>query len=139
MQLKILLVENYLPLTRVLRSALEDEGHRVELVFELDKADSRAQSREHDVILLDLIRGQQSGLALLTAWRTNKLRTPVLVLRGPDLPREWERGRRPDNDTSIAVPFEFDELLARLTRLVQLAGHDSLDRPVLTRVLGAQS
>lgn len=109
--MKLLLVEHYRPLTRALRTALEEEGHAVEVTCDLRRADDRAAAGEHDVILLDLVREQPDAVALLHRWRQVGLRTPILVLNGPDV---RAGGPCQEADACLTLPFDFDALLAHL-------------------------
>jgi DNA-binding response OmpR family regulator len=124
--MNLLLIEDHKPLTRALRQALEEEGHMVQVVADADQV-SRTLcvadvNTEYDVIILDLVRRHGDGRALLARWRRAGLKTPVLALIAP-----VAYGQNPDllhaaaNDY-LTLPFEIDELLARLLRAFAHAG-----------------
>ncbi len=92
---KILLVEDYDSIRDVYLFALREEG------FETDTARSGAQAlelvlaKEYDLICLDMVMMEFSGLEFLAAWRAKQPRstTRVIVLSNIDSPKIVERAK----------------------------------------------
>jgi DNA-binding response OmpR family regulator len=126
---RVLLVEDHKPLVRSLRRGLEEEGFAVDVAYDGEEGDFKAQSAEYDAIILDLMLPKEDGLSLLQRWRRKGMQTHVLVLTARGSLEDKVRGLDLGADDYLAKPFELGELLARLRALVR-RGHQVKD-PVL--------
>jgi two-component system, OmpR family, response regulator len=63
--MRVLLVEDYKPLVRLLRLGLEEEGFAVDVASDGAEGDFKAHIAEYDVIILDIILPKVTGLQLL--------------------------------------------------------------------------
>lgn len=113
---RVLLVEDHGLLARALRQGLQEEGFLVEVVT-LAAAGLRERVDGCDVVILDLLRDRESVLDLLRCWRGNGPRPRVLALTEPGSPAA-------EADASLAVPFAFADLLARLRSLTEPGSPD---------------
>jgi DNA-binding response OmpR family regulator len=114
----LLLIEDHNLLTRALRQALEEEGHTVKVVRDAGIPDPRVRAAEYDAIILDLVRCREDGLALLGRWRRAGLKTPILAMIAPGETGEDADLLNPQADDYLTMPFEIDELMARLEGVV---------------------
>lgn len=88
-----------------------------------------AESNEYDVVLLDLMLPQMSGLELLRRIRRTGQHTPVLIMTARDEKESIVALLNAGADDYLAKPFDLGELLARTKALIRRAkGHSS---PVL--------
>jgi DNA-binding response OmpR family regulator len=126
---RVLLVEDHKPLVRSLRRGLEEEGFAVDVAYDGEEGDFKAQSAEYDAIILDLMLPKEDGLSLLQRWRRKGMQTHVLVLTARGSLEDKVRGLDIGADDYLAKPFELGELLARLRALVR-RGHQVKD-PIL--------
>jgi DNA-binding response OmpR family regulator len=116
--MQLLLIEDHNLLTRALRHVFEEEGHTVKVVRDAGTPDSKVRTAEYDVIILDLVRCKEDGLALLGRWRRAGLKTPVLALIAPGETVADADLLNPQVDDYLTMPFEIDELMARLGGVV---------------------
>jgi DNA-binding response OmpR family regulator len=126
---RVLLVEDYKPLVRALRQGLEEEGFAVDVAYDGEEGDFKANSAEYDAIILDLMLPKEDGLSLLQRWRRKGKQTHVLVLTARGSLEDRVRGLDIGADDYLTKPFELEELLARLRALIR-RGHQAKD-PVL--------
>jgi DNA-binding response OmpR family regulator len=126
---RVLLVEDHKPLVRSLRRGLEEEGFAVDVAYDGEEGDFKAQSAEYDAIILDLMLPKEDGLSLLQRWRRKGMQTHVLVLTARGSLEDKVRGLDFGADDYLSKPFELGELLARLRALVR-RGHQVKD-PIL--------
>lgn len=121
---RVLMVEDDAFMSALLVFMLERQGMVVTPLF--DGADAMARISgpcEHDVVLLDLLLPRHGGLDVLTRLRENEgwRQVPVLVLsaldKGEDIARAFALGA----DDFLTKPFNPDELLARLGRLLRVS------------------
>jgi two-component system response regulator MprA len=73
-----------------------------------------AKSYEFDVIILDIMLPKLSGYELAKRLRSEKVKTPILMLTAKDSVPDIVRGLDLGADDYMTKPFSFDELVARL-------------------------
>jgi len=127
--MRILLVEDQLPLVRALRQGLEEEGYAVDTATDGEEADAKARTTAYDVILLDIMLPKVDGLTLLKRWRASNITSHVLLLTARGQTNDKVTGLDTGADDYLAKPFELDELLARIRALIR-RGHQKKD-PIL--------
>ena len=130
---KLLLIDDDLRLTDMVRGYLRNNG------FEVDTAGSLAAGREqlkhaqHDALLLDLMLPDGDGLdftrELRSQARTRRL--PLLMLTARGEPMDRIVGLEIGADDYLPKPFEPRELLARVKALLRRATPDAADDDVL--------
>jgi DNA-binding response OmpR family regulator len=126
---RVLLIEDHRPLVRALKQGLEEEGFAVDVAYDGEEGDYKAQGASYDVIILDLMLPKEDGLSLLQRWRRNGMSTHVLVLTARSGIDDKVKGLNLGADDYLTKPFELEELLARLRALVR-RGHQIKD-PVI--------
>jgi DNA-binding response OmpR family regulator len=127
--MRVLVVEDYKPIARVLRQGLEEEGFAVDVAADGPEGDFKARSAEYDVIILDVMLPGADGLSLLQRWRRDGLRAHVLVLTARSGLDDKVRGLDQGADDYLTKPFDLEELMARVRALIR-RGHQVKD-PVL--------
>jgi DNA-binding response OmpR family regulator len=78
-----------------------------------------AQAQVFDLILLDWMLPQRSGLEILVALRQTGSRVPVLMLTARDAVSDRVTGLEQGADDYLAKPFAFAELVARCRSLLR--------------------
>jgi DNA-binding response OmpR family regulator len=115
---RVLVVEDQKSLLRNLVRGLEEEGYEVAAATSVDEALDLAAVRP-DVVVLDLMLPDGSGLDLLRRLRGEGFRQPILVLTARDSIEDRVEGLDAGADDYLVKPFAFDELLARLRALLR--------------------
>src|SRR5712692_10332911 len=115
----MLLIEDHRPLVRALKQGLEEEGFAVDVAYDGEEGNYKAQSEDYDVIILDLMLPKEDGLSLLQRWRRAGMSTHVLVLTAKNSIDDKVRGLDLGADDYLTKPFQLEELLARLRALVR--------------------
>ena len=114
---RILLVEDDSGIGGMLERGLAASGYRVEWVRKLADAVGKARQIEHDLIVLDRNLPDGDGADLCAALRRYGHPAPVLMLTARDALEDKLKGFDAGADDYLTKPFEFDELLARLSVL----------------------
>lgn len=122
MAMNLLLVEDDVLLGKSVRRGLSDAGHECHWVTEGEEAICRASTERYDVIVLDLMLPDVSGLEVLRRLRARGNETPVLVLTALGSVDERVSGLQAGADDYLVKPFAFAELAARLEALARRAG-----------------
>ena len=109
----ILLVEDEEKLARMVEMELKYEGYTVEKAFDGRKGLERALSGEFDLILLDIMLPQLSGMEVLRRLRKES-QVPVIMLTARDSVMDKVSGLDSGADDYVTKPFAIEELLARI-------------------------
>jgi DNA-binding response OmpR family regulator len=116
---RILLVEDSERLQRSLSAGLRKCGYAVDVAGDGRQGLWNAESRNYDVIVLDLMLPEVDGLTVLRTLRSRQNNAPVLILTAKDTIEDRVRGLRSGADDYLIKPFAFDELLARIEALTR--------------------
>jgi len=109
----ILLVEDEEKLARMVELELRYEGYEVEKAFDGRTGLERALSGSFDLVLLDIMLPQLSGMEVLRRLRRESA-MPVIMLTARDTVVDKVSGLDMGADDYISKPFAIEELLARI-------------------------
>lgn len=112
--MRILLVEDDLPLAKALQQSLQSEGFVVNHVNQGKLALSALSTPDQDMIILDLGLPDMDGLEVLKLLRNQKSSLPVIILTARDSIENKVKGLDYGADDYLVKPFEIQELMARL-------------------------
>jgi two-component system OmpR family response regulator len=116
--MRILLVEDELRLATLLRRAITEEGHVVDVAGSGEDAlDLLDDLHPFDAIVLDIMLPGIDGLTVCRRLRRRQLRTPILLLTARDSVPDRVAGLDAGADDYLIKPFALSELLARLRAL----------------------
>ena len=110
----ILIVEDEEKILRLLELELEYEGYEVGKAADGLKAFELFQSKEWDLILLDIMLPGISGIELLRRIRSQNAYTPVILLTAKSSVEDKVSGLDLGANDYITKPFQIEELLARI-------------------------
>lgn len=116
---KILIVEDDLSLSAMVRDWLTLQKDIVETVEDGQDALQMLKSFEYDMIILDLELPGMNGLSILKEFRSGGGTTPVLILTGKGAISDKEAGLDAGADDYLTKPFNARELSARIRALLR--------------------
>jgi len=117
--MRILLIEDYLPLQKSLAKGLREADFAVDVSGDGQEGLWYAMSNDYDVIILDLMLPKLDGLSVLKQLRAKNKDNHVLILTAKDTIDDRIKGLDLGADDYLVKPFAFEELLARLRALVR--------------------
>ena len=123
--MKLLLVEDDIPLGDSLRRVLAGQGNAVVWLRTAVDAGRRLHLERFEMVLLDIVLPDGSGLRLLHDLRARGDDTPVLMLTARDTVSDRVAGLDGGADDYLPKPFAMDELLSRI-RVLQRRGRGQL-------------
>jgi two-component system OmpR family response regulator len=128
--MRLLLVEDHVPLADELTSSLGRQGYAVDWLADGRDALHQGASEPYDLIILDLGLPGKPGLEVLQEWRAGGLATPVLVLTARGSWAERIDGLKAGADDYLTKPFHPEELALRIQALLRRA-HGLANQPRL--------
>jgi len=118
---KILVVEDEADLAKLVRNWLEREKHLVEVTDNGADALTHLQVNKFDVVILDLMLPELSGMEVCRRYRQTKGKTPILMLTAKNSVEDKEAGLDAGADDYLTKPFNMKELAARVRALIRRA------------------
>ncbi|WP_145305542.1 response regulator transcription factor [Gimesia fumaroli] len=115
---QILIVEDQTNLLRSIMRTLSESGFEPEAAETLGAATQKMSSRI-DLVVLDLMLPDGSGLEWLKQLRATGNKIPVLILTARDSIEDRVSGLDMGADDYLVKPFALDELLARIRALLR--------------------
>ena len=128
---RILLVEDEEKLARMVELELKYEGYAVEKAFDGRRGLERALSGEFDLVLLDIMLPQLSGMEVLRRLRRES-QVPVIMLTARDSVMDKVSGLDSGADDYVTKPFAIEELLARIRAALRSQGGQETAGTVLS-------
>jgi DNA-binding response OmpR family regulator len=119
--MRILVIEDVERIRAFLARGLASEGFAVDEAADGEAGLRLATSAEYDLVILDLLLPQMSGLDVLRTLRAKRPDLPVVILSARSELRTKLEGFRLGANDYVSKPFSFEELLARVR--VQLRRH----------------
>ncbi len=117
--MRILLVDDEVELTEPLSRVLSREGYGVDIAYDGESGSELASQGDYDLLILDWMLPQRSGLEICQQLRSQGLTTPVLFLTAKDTLDDRVKGLDAGGDDYLVKPFELRELLARVRALLR--------------------
>jgi len=115
--MKILLIEDDQGLCDTLKRGLFETGHVVESTHDGETGIYYVKNAEYDLIILDIMLPDVSGIEVCQALRANSISTPILMLTAKKTLRDKVDGLNAGADDYLCKPFDFEELEARIRAL----------------------
>ncbi len=121
MNLKILVIEDEPDIRRNLEYNLGREGFNASSVGSLDEANEKLKSKKFDLILLDLMLPDGSGLDLCKKIKSNSETeaTPIIILTAKDDEVDKVVGFELGADDYVTKPFSVRELILRVKAILK--------------------
>lgn len=113
-QTKILIVEDERKISRVLQLELEYENYQADIADNGKDALRFIEQEDWDLVLLDIMLPELSGLEVLRRVRKTDDSTPIILLTARDEVHDKVSGLDLGANDYITKPFQIEELLARI-------------------------
>src|SRR6202165_696033 len=121
---RILVVEDEVPLSDLVRSHLEKEGHGVDQAFDGVNALATADRARPDLVILDWMLPGVDGLTVCKELRRKHL-MPILMLTARGDVADRVTGLQVGADDYLGKPFSIVELAARVSSLLRRVALDT--------------
>jgi two-component system alkaline phosphatase synthesis response regulator PhoP len=115
----ILLVEDEVHLHDALKLNLSLEGYEVTSAFDGPEALKQIEQAHFDLIILDVMLPGLDGFSITEIVRLNNNQTPILILSAKNTSANKVQGLKIGADDYMTKPFNLEELLLRVSKLIQ--------------------
>lgn len=113
LQHKILLVEDDVEISDMLKTFLETEHFEVAAAYDGERACEQFLAEPFSLVLLDLMIPKKSGLEVMKTIRQNST-VPIIILSAKDTDSDKTLGLGLGADDYVTKPFSVTEVLARI-------------------------
>lgn len=117
--MRVLLVEDSIPLRQPVVKALKASGYAVDATGDGAEGWQLTQDHDYDVAILDIMLPGMDGREILRRMRAAGNETPVLFLTAKDAIEDRVAGLRLGADDYLTKSFAIEELLARVEALAR--------------------
>lgn len=128
--MRLLVVEDEVKVASFLKRGLEEAGHVVDVAHTGNEGEYLAALNSYDVLILDVMLPDKDGRQVCRDIRSGGTTTPTLLLTARDSTQDKILGFNSGADQYLTKPFDFNELLARVSalgRITQPPEHRSLE------------
>lgn len=115
----LLIIDDNEELLYALQHLLKDAHYHVDIATTLDKGTDAINAKKYDLILLDWMLPDGSGIDLLIRLRQEKIRTPILLFSSKKEVENKVEALDGGADDYLEKPFSNIELLARIRALLR--------------------
>lgn len=123
--MRILVAEDDAPLAEFLHQRLQQEQFSVQMVSNGGEAQRLASDQPFDFVILDLNSASEAGMDALRHIRSRNPEVPVLVVTATGPAEERVRLLDAGADDSLAKPFAYAELAARIRAVLRRGSRPS--------------
>jgi len=119
--MRILVVEDDNKIASFIVKGLKQAGYAVDRCADGEEALVLAESTAFDAAVVDIMLPKLDGLSLVRRLRSQKIRTPVIILSAKAAVDDRVKGLEAGADDYLTKPFAFSELSARVQALIRRA------------------
>ncbi len=116
---RILIIEDEEKMARMLARVLREEGYVAETAGDGRTGLGRALDDSFDLLIVDWMLPERSGVQIVRGLRAAEVGTPVLMLTARDQVEDRVEGLDAGADDYLPKPFAFPELLANVRALIR--------------------
>ena len=125
--INVLVVDDESVLAEMVSMALRYEGWNIATAGDGSSAIASARAQRPDVVVLDVMLPDMSGLDVLHKLREDNPQLPVLLLTAKDAVEDRIAGLTAGGDDYVTKPFSIEEVVLRLRALLRRTGVTTLD------------
>ncbi|WAJ47483.1 response regulator transcription factor [Mycobacterium sp. Aquia_216] len=125
--INVLVVDDESVLAEMVSMALRYEGWNIATASDGSSAIASARAQRPDVVVLDVMLPDMSGLDVLHKLREENPQLPVLLLTAKDAVEDRIAGLTAGGDDYVTKPFSIEEVVLRLRALLRRTGVTTVD------------
>ena len=133
---KLLIVDDEPDVTELLKYKLEQEGYRCKLLNDPVRFVGFVRDYQPDLIVLDIMMPELNGMQLCHIAKADPVmkHIPIIFLTARNETDDRIKGLKAGADDYISKPFDMQELLLRVDKVLMRNQQSSVDKPTLKRI-----
>ena len=116
---KVLLIEDDIKISDLVKDSLLDEGYVVDQAFDGEEGYFKILENHPDLIILDIMIPKMNGFKVCAKVREYGVMSPILMLTAKSGEYDVEEGLDTGANDYLRKPFSMIELLARVRKLLE--------------------
>ena len=116
---KVLLIEDDIKISDLVKDSLLDEGYVVDQAFDGEEGYFKILENQPDLIILDIMIPKMNGYKVCAKVRERGVMSPILMLTAKSGEYDVEEGLDTGANDYLRKPFSMIELLARVRKLLK--------------------
>jgi DNA-binding response OmpR family regulator len=116
---KILIIEDDFDIGTMIKIMLEYHGYSVVLLQKAEKAEEVIRAEQVDLVIMDMLLSGVNGLDVCARIKQEKSLSHIPIIITSAHPNAKELSQKVGAADFIAKPFEMQEVLSKVDRLVQ--------------------
>ena len=116
---KVLLIEDDIKISDLVKDSLLDEGYVVDQAFDGEEGYFKILANQPDLIILDIMIPKMNGFKVCAKVREHGVMSPILMLTAKNGEYDVEEGLDTGANDYLRKPFSMIELLARVRKLLK--------------------
>jgi two-component system KDP operon response regulator KdpE len=133
----ILAVDDEAGILRLIKLELSSQGFRVIVAGEGEEALRMAEQQRPDIVILDIVMPEMSGLEVMRRLR-ERTSVPVILLTAKDHDEDKVRGLEMGADDYLVKPFNPEELSARVRAVLRRGFRPTVGAENIVRVANVE-
>jgi len=125
--MRILIIEDEITLNKTLAEGLNEFNYQTDVAENLKDGQYYISIRNYDLVLIDWMLPDGSGLDIIPQVKNKSPRTAVVVLSARDDKDSEIEALRSGADDYIRKPFDFDVLVARIEARLRFGGTNLIE------------
>ncbi|MFM1898198.1 MAG: hypothetical protein RL577_438 [Bacteroidota bacterium] len=122
---RVLVVEDEQDLAELLKLNLEIEGYKVAVASHGAIAIQKLKSESFDLVVMDIMMPKMDGFTAIQHVRLTNNDIPIMILSASNQSQDRIKGLKSGADDYLAKPFELEELLLRVDKLIRRTQKDT--------------
>jgi len=126
--MKVLIIEDEFKIATQIEEHFKKNGFVTHMEHDGEIGHFEGTEGNYDAIILDIGLPTLNGIEVLKKWRSEGLKTPVIILTARDSKQEVVQGLDAGADDYITKPFDIDELAARVRSNIRRVNDKTEDK-----------
>ena len=127
----VFLIEDESKVAAFISKGLEENGYTTTVVSDGASAKKQIDSQSFDLIIMDVMLPDMSGIEVCRQMRKAGVNIPILILTALDNVNNKVKGLQAGADDYLVKPFHFSELLARIEALLRRFKRSQTDDQII--------
>lgn len=125
--MRILIIEDEISLNKTITEGLNEFNYQTDVAENLKDGEYYISIRNYDLVLVDWMLPDGSGLEIIQQVKSKSPRTPVIIISARDDAESEIEALKGGADDFLAKPFDFGVLVARIEARLRFGGTNLIE------------